>query len=62
MEKLKDCPFCGGFKSVKLLVINSSCRDHEYYYPFCDECEACIGADYGFATKIEAIKAWKTRA
>ena len=59
MEKLKPCPFCGGFAEV-----------HCWHRPQCmakDEIRAEVQCNYCFATvgtyytKEEAIEAWNRR-
>jgi len=55
-EKLKLCPFCDGKAEVMIKFDdnNESC--------FVVDCERCWASTHLYEKRIEAIKAWNTRA
>lgn len=64
MTTLKPCPFCGS-KSRWEHAIDATCREQErmgahrdFYYVFCEDCEASGPTDY---VQANAIDKWNTR-
>ncbi|MEY8001579.1 Lar family restriction alleviation protein [Clostridium sp. Mt-5] len=53
MEKMKECPFCGGEAKIAIW-------EHGYI-PVCKECPAMIKPLVAFRTEEEAIRAWNIR-
>lgn len=56
MEKLKECPFCGG--DVELIDIDPN--DH-YFMIQCKNGQCCSATCFGEITKEEVIDHWDKR-
>jgi len=61
-EELKPCPFCGGKADSHYYTSIWWAEDKKEYHIECrnEGCEVFVGT-HGFATGIEAIKAWNKR-
>ena len=53
MERLKDCPFCGGFGGVRQNIYAT------HYYIICCSC-GCTTKYFGY--QEDAVEAWNRRA
>ena len=63
MEKLKPCPFCGEYGSVRLMTRHGKDGWRDRFYVLCEYDSGGCGASGGwYHTKEEAIEAWNRRA
>ena len=59
MDKLKPCPFCGGYAHIEKTGSITAFRDAVIY---CEGCDSYFVLDSFKATEKDAIKAWNRRA
>ena len=60
LQKLRECPFCGGKAFVTEYLYSCDPTFHATMYAV--ECNGCHTTTFEYASKEEAIEAWNRRA